>query len=298
MNILVTGAWNCTKEQIDWIEGQGHKVTFLQQEQDVLPIPYENVQGVICNGLFRYHPAEKFTNLRYVQLTSAGFDRVPMDYFRGKGIAVQNARDVYSIPMAEFAVCGVLQLYKQSRFFAENQAKGCWKKHRGLMELYGKAVCIIGCGSVGTECAKRFGAFGCRIIGVDTHPAENRNYEFMVPPEQLEEILAEADVIVLTLPLTEENRHLMDEKRLSCLKPGAVLVNIARGAIVDTEALTKWLQEERGAAVLDVFEEEPLSADSSLWNMKNVILTPHNSFVGEGNGERLYRVIMKNLASI
>lgn len=298
MNILVTGAWNCTKEQIDLIEDLGHKVTFLQQEQDALPIPYENVQGVICNGLFLYHPAEKFTNLRYVQLTSTGFDRVPMDFFYRKGIAVQNARDVYSIPMAEFAVCGVLQLYKQSRFFAGNQAKGCWTKHRGLKELYGKTVCIIGCGSVGTECAKRFGAFGCRILGVDANPGENGNYAYMAAPEQLEEILTEADVIVLTLPLTEESRHLMDEKRLSCLKQGAVLVNIARGAIVDTEALTKWLQEERGAAVLDVFEEEPLSADSPLWHMENAILTPHNSFIGEGNGERLFRVIMKNIASI
>lgn len=295
MNILVTGAWNCTKEQIDWIEGQGHKVTFLQQEQDVLTIPYEAVEGVICNGLFLYHPAEKFTNLRYVQLTSAGFDRVPMDFFLGKGIAVQNARDVYSIPMAEFAVCGVLQLYKQSRFFAENQAKGFWKKHRGLMELYGKTVCIIGCGSVGTECAKRFGAFGCRIVGADIHPREDASYGNMLHLDKLEQLLTEADVIVLTLPLTEESRHLMDEKRLSCLKPGAVLVNIARGAIVDTEALTKWLQEKRGAAVLDVFEEEPLPEDSSLWHKENVILTPHNSFVGEGNGARLAEVIMSNL---
>ena len=295
MNILVTGAWNCTKEQIDWIAGRGHQVTFLQQEQDALPIPYEEVQGVICNGLFQYHPAEKFTNLRYIQLTSAGFDRVPMDFFLGKGISVQNARDVYSIPMAEFAVCGVLQLYKQSRFFTENQEKGCWKKRRGLMELYGKTVCVIGCGSVGTECAKRFGAFGCRIFGVDANPGENGNYAYMAAPEQLEEILPEADVIVLTLPLTEESRHLINEKRLAHLKPGAVLVNISRGSVVDTQALLRWLQAERGAAVLDVFEEEPLSAASPLWYMENVILTPHNSFEGERNGERLAAVIMSNL---
>jgi len=95
--------------------------------------------------------------------------------------------------------------------------------------------------------------------------------------------------------LTEESRHFLNRERLSSMKTGAVLVNIARGAIVDTAALTDWLREGRGAAVLDVFEQEPLSEDSPLWDMENVVLTPHNSFVGEGNGDRLFDVIERNL---
>lgn len=298
MNLLITGAWNCTQEQLAEIADMGHRIFFLQQEQDLLPLPCEDVEGVICNGLFLHHPIEKFRNLRYIQLTSAGFDRVPMDYIKEKKIEIHNARGVYSIPMAEFAVGGVLQLYKQSRFFAENQKNSSWQKHRGLMELYGKTVCIIGCGSVGTECAKRFAAFGSRVIGVASHPREDHHYRKMVPLEELEQVLAAADITVLSLPLTEESRKLINRQRLAVMKAGAILVNIARGPVVDTEALEEWLQAKRGAAVLDVFEEEPLSADSALWQMENVILTPHNSFVGDGNGERLYQLIQKNLAAI
>ena len=298
MNLLITGAWNCDRAQLDEIAQLGHKVIFLQNEKDPLPVPYEQVEGIICNGLFLYHPLQKFTNLRYIQLTSAGFDRIPMDVVYERNIEIHNARGVYSIPMAEFAVSGVLQLYKQNRFFADSQKRQIWQKHRGLMELFGKTVCIIGCGSVGTECAKRFQAFGCRIIGVDRYPREDNHYENIVSLENLEEALTGADVVVLALPLTEESRHLINAERLTCMKQGAILVNIARGAVVDTQALTLWLREKRGAAVLDVFEEEPLPEDSPLWGLDNVCITPHNSFMGEGNSVRLFHVIMKNLVSI
>ena len=298
MNLLITGAWRCTQEQLNTVAQLGHNVFFLQNEKDELPLPYESVEGVVCNGLFLHHSIEKFVNLRYIQLTSAGFDRVPMEYIKTHGIAIHNARGVYSIPMAEFALSGVLQLYKQGLFFAENQKQHKWEKHRGLLELYGKNVCIVGCGSVGTECAKRFAAFGCHVTGVDLFPREDAHYETMLPLDHLDEMLAEADVLVLTLPLTKESHHLIDKARLSKLKNGVVLVNIARGAIVDTEALVAWLNEKRGSAVLDVFEEEPLHADSLLWKMENVIVTPHNSFVGDRNADRLEEVIFSNLVMV
>ena len=298
MNLLITGAWHCTQEQLERLADLGHRIFFLQNETDPLPIPYEWVEGVICNGLFLHHPVERFGNLRYVQLTSAGFDRVPMDYINTNGIALYNARGVYSIPMAEFAVCGVLQLYKQSRFFTENQKNREWKKHRGLLELHGKTVCILGCGSVGTECAKRFGAFGCRVIGVDSLPKEHCCYNEMVSADRLDEMLAVADIVILTLPLTDMSRGLFNSQRLAGMKQGTVLVNLARGAIVDTAALIRWLKTGQGAAVLDVFEEEPLPAGSLLWQMENVIITPHNSFVGDGNAARLFDVIRSNLGKV
>ena len=267
----------------------------MQNEKDALPCAYDEVEGVICNGLFLSHPIEKFTSLRYIQLTSAGFDRVPMDYVQNHGIEIHNARGVYSIPMAEFALSGVLQLYKQSRFFYDNQNNHVWEKHRGLLELYGKTVCIVGCGSVGTECAKRFGAFGCHVLGVDLYPREDSAYAKMYSLSHLENCLPQADVVVLTLPLTKETKNMMNEARFACMKEGSVLVNIARGQVVDEQALIKALDEKLFGAVLDVFEEEPLSADNPLWQKENVIVTPHNSFVGDGNGDRLYRVIVENL---
>ena len=267
----------------------------MQNEKDELPCLYEEVEGVICNGLFLYHSIEKFTSLRYIQLTSAGFDRVPMDYVQTYGIAIHNARGVYSIPMAEFAISGVLQLYKQSKFFYDNQKKSVWEKHRGVLELYGKTVCIVGCGNVGTECAKRFNAFGCKVLGVDLYPREDIAYEKMYTLENLDEALSQADVVVLTLPLTEETRYMMNEQRFGKMKDKSVFVNIARGAVVVEQALLNVLDNKLLGAVLDVFEEEPLLPNNPLWQKENAIITPHNSFIGDGNLERLNQVILNNL---
>ena len=263
MNLLVTGAWQGAKDGIEQLKTLGH-------------------------------PIERFTHLKYIQLTSAGFDRVDMQYVKKHNIEIHNARGVYSIPMAEFAIFGVLELYKQGKFFQQNQAEKRWEKQRNLSELFGKQVCIAGCGNVGTECAKRFSAFGCRITGVDLYPREDENYGKMVGIENLSDVLSKSDIVILTLPLTKETRHLMNEEKFSQMKDGAILVNIARGAVVDTEALMREMPR-LGGAVLDVFEEEPLREDSPLWEMENVIVTPHNSFVGDGNARRLAGVIYENI---
>lgn len=295
MNLLITGAFRCTQQQLDTIARLGHQVVFMQQESDSLPVDPAWVEGTVCNGLFLHHDISKFENLRFIQLTSAGFDRVPMEEVNRRGIKICNARGVYGIPMAEFAVAGVLQLYKQSRFFTENQKSHGWNKHRGLLELWGKQVAIVGCGNIGQECAKRFAAFDCRVVGVDIFEAELPNISKMYHISKLQEVLPHSDVVVLTLPLTEETKHLFGESAFAAMKKGAILVNIARGGVVDTKALIQALQDHLGGAVLDVFEEEPLSPDSPLWDMEQVLLTPHNSFVGDHNSQRLESVILSNL---
>lgn len=294
MKTIITGALGATQADLDSLRRLGIEVTLHPDEHQPVEHP-EQYEAAICNSLFWYQDISAFTRLKYIQLTSAGLDRAPLDYIREHGIALHNARGVYSIPMAEFAVCGVLQLCKQSRFFSENQKQHRWEKHRGLLELTGKTVCIIGCGSVGNACADRFAAFGCKVIGVNRSPKKDRRYETVYPIPHLHNALALADVTVLTLPLTEETRHLMDRDALAAMKPGAILVNLARGAIVDTPALLDALNGHLGGAVLDVFEEEPLPGDSPLWDMEHVILTPHNSFVGEGNHGRMMGVVLGNL---
>lgn len=296
MNLLITGAWQEAKKKINEIENIGHRVVFMQYEKDELPCDYEWVEGVICNGLFLYHPIEKFINLKYIQLTSAGYDRVPMEYINEHNININNARGVYSIPMAEFAIAGVLQLYKHMDRFAENQKDALWNKERNLSELFGKTVCIVGCGNVGTECAKRFKAFGCKVVGVDIVTREDKNYGKIELIDNIDEVLVYSDIVVLTLPLTEHTFHIINKDRFEKMKKESVLVNIARGAVVDSTALIEALDNKKlGGAVLDVFEEEPLDEKNRLWSMKNVIVTPHNSFVGDGNGERLSNVIIDSL---
>lgn len=295
MKLLITGAWSATAAQLNALRQKGHDLILMQNEADTLPAKANEVQGIICNGLFLHHSLDAFPQLRYIQLTSAGYDRVPMDEVAQRGIRICNARGVYSVPMAEFALCGVLQLYKQSAFFLENQRQHHWEKHRRVLELAGQTVCVIGCGSVGQACARVFAALGCRLLGLDPFPCNDPAFEQVSKLDCAAEILAQADVVILTLPLTEQTRYFFDAAHFALLKPGAVLVNIARGAVVDTEALIQALGGSLGGAVLDVFEEEPLGADSPLWGMSNVVLTPHNSFVSNRNADRLAEIIMCNL---
>lgn len=298
MELLVTGAWQDAENHIAELEERGHRVYFLQYEKDELPCSPDQIEGVICNGLFLYHAISEFTRLRYIQLTSAGYDRVPMDYIREHNIEIHNARGVYSIPMAEYAIAGVLSLYKKLDVFRENQKQHKWEKQRDLLELYGKTVSIFGCGSVGCECAKRFAAFGARVIGVDIVPDSKSEYGFedVLPLREAMELIGQSDIIVSTLPLTKATYHFWDENRFSKMKKGAVFLNISRGATVDIKALIAALNNKRAAgAVLDVFEEEPLEEKSEIWDLRNVLLSPHNCFVGDFNQERLWNVIKQNI---
>lgn len=294
MNILITGAWQEAKEYIGIIEKKGHQVLFLQFEKDALPCKYEWVEGIIGNGIFLVHPIDRFKNLKYIQLTSAGYDRVPMEYVKEHGITINNARGVYSAPMAEYAVAGVLSLYKKQRFFSEKQKEHIWEKRRDLKELGGQKVCILGCGSVGAECAKRFQAFGCTVWGIDSTVRVHKDFFYIYSLDRVKEVLSKSDIIIITLPLTDETYHMFNKELFDAMKTGAVVVNIARGAVVDMDELVVALKDKLDGAVLDVFEEEPLG-DSPLWDMENVVITPHNSFVGNGNNRRMSDVIINNL---
>ena len=293
MNVLVTGAFQLNSGELAALEAAGHKVFTHSDERTPVEQP-EHYEAVVCNGLFLHNPIERFTNLRLIQLTSAGLDRVPLDYIRNHGIELHNAAGVYSVPMAEFAVCGILQLYKQSRFFAANQAQHKWEKHRNLLELSGKRVCILGCSDVGREIAKRLKAFGCRITGVNRTVRVLLDFDELLPLDKLPDAAAACDILVCCIALTPETRGIVSKEIFGRLHDGAIFVNVARGALADEAALTKWLQSG-GRAVLDVFEEEPLPESSPLWDMENVILTPHNSFGGAGNRTRLWETISKSL---
>ena len=293
MNVLVTGAFQLNSEELAALEAAGHRVFVHPDERTPVEQP-ERYEAVVCNGLFLYNPIERFTNLRLIQLTSAGLDRVPLDYIRNHGIELHNAAGVYSVPMAEFAVCGILQLYKQSRFFAENQTQHKWEKHRGLLELSDKRVCILGCGDVGREIAKRLKAFACRITGVNRTVRALPDFDEVLPLDKLPDAAAVCDILICCIALTPETRGIVSEEIFGRLHDGAIFVNVARGALADDATLTKWLQNG-GRAVLDVFEEEPLPESSPLWDMENAVLTPHNSFVGEGNRARLWETIKESL---
>ncbi len=299
MKLLLTGAVNYTEEQLNTLRTSGFDITFVQNELEPLGIDCSQFDAVVCNNLFKENPPEKFTNLKAVQLTSAGFDRAPVGYFASKGISLFNAKGVYSIPMAEWVILKILEIYKHSADFYTQQKKKEWIKHRELPELNGKTALVVGAGSVGIECAKRLKAFGVHTMGADIYNCAGEYIDDFVPMDSLKEALPQADITILTLPLTDSTKGLFSEKLLSLMKDQSILVNVSRGAVIDEAALCDAVASGKFMGVaLDVFEEEPLSTQSPLWNMKGVIITPHNSFVSSGNNQRLFRLILSNLSSV
>lgn len=296
MRILLTGAFNYCKEQFQKIEELGLEFFFLQQEKDELPIQASEIDAVVCNGIFLYHKLEDFSSLKYVQLTSAGFDRVPLDEIKKRGIIINNARGVYSIPMAEWALARILERYKHLASFCLNQKKSVWEKNRNLREINGTSAAIVGAGNIGQEVAKRLSAFGAHITGYDVFLGDRQYFEEVHHVDVLWSEIQKYDIVVLTAPLTDETKHMISGNILESMKKDAILVNIARGGLVDTSALIDVLSKRTDIyAALDVFEEEPLSVSSALWSMENVVVSPHNSFVSNGNNERMFSVIYNNL---
>ena len=293
---LITGASHFTPEQIEKLCNLGGRIIYMQNESEELPVPPNEVEIVVCNGLFLHYDISLFTALKLIQLTSAGLDRVPLDYIREKGINLFNARGVYSIPMAEWAMGRILEHYKHFNRFNQNQQKSVWVKDRGLREINGTKAAIIGAGNIGQEVAKRLSAFGADITGYDVFHGDRPYFESVHHVDALLPEVHEYDIVVLTVPLTNETRNMISKPMLEAMKQDAMLVNIARGGLIDTDALIEVLNDRVDLfAALDVFEDEPLVSESPLWSMPNVAVSPHNSFVSNGNNERMFSVIYNNL---
>lgn len=294
--ILLTGAFPYSEQQIQAIESAGCQAVFMQNETDELPDKSAEAEMVVCNGLFLKHDIGQFVNLKYIQLTSAGLDRVPLEAIKERGIRLYNARGVYSIPMAEWTMMQVLNCYKQTEFFADRQLSSIWEKNRSLREVNGITVGIVGAGNVGCEVAQRFTAFGAHCVGYDVFVSERPVFERVEHISALGSQIGTLDVLILTAPYTPETHHMIDKELILAMKRDAVLVNIARGGLINESEMIEALKERRDIhASLDVFEVEPIVSECPLWKMDNVTVTPHNSFVSDRNNQRLFNLILKNI---
>lgn len=297
MRMLMAHAQGFTQEMFDAFASIGMEPVFLPgPEAQTYDINFSDIDAVFCYRFFCYNEISRFTSLKYIHTTSSGIDHMPLDYIHSHGIILNNARGVYSEPMAEFALGAVLQFYKCTNQLRIQQKLHEWKMLETTRELSGRTVTIVGAGSVGTECAKRFSAMGCRCIGLCRHPDSGAPYyEIQMHIEKIDDILPQTDILLLTLPLTDETRGIIDFRRLCLIKHGAVLVNIARGPVADSSAVVQALKDGTlSGALLDVFDAEPLPADSPLWDVDNLIITPHSSFIAEHNPQRMFELVYKD----
>lgn len=236
--------------------------------------------------------------LRLLQMTGAGLDMLLPAPDLPAEVRVANARGIHGDHMSEFALAAMLAFEKRIPDWLEDQRKREWS-YRGLSLLRGKTCAVLGLGAIGHAVARAAAALGMRVIGTRRSAPSERpieGVEAVHPFQETDLVLGLADYIVLTLPLTDETRGLLGRRRLDLLRPEAVLVNLARGGIVDEQALAEKLErgELRGAA-LDVFETEPLPAESPLWTAPRTILSPHVSGWFPEYAERVIALFVDNL---
>lgn len=237
-------------------------------------------------------------NLRWIQLTSAGVDRAARSGLLESDITVTSASGLHATPIGEYVLCVMLMFCKGASRFIRAQERREWARYMP-QELHGKTVGIVGLGRIGSEVARLAKAFGCRVLATRRSAAARTKDELadeLLPPSDLPALLAQSDFVVLAVPLTQETRHLIGEAELRAMKSTGVLINIARGAVVDEAALVRALKEGWIAgAALDVFEQEPLPAESELWGLENVVLSPHISGGTEIYNRRAVAIFCENL---
>ncbi len=246
-----------------------------------------------------FRRAMQFTErpeFKWFHASSAGIDYWVFDQIIERGHTLTHSPGLHAPPIAEWVVGYMLHHVKRMRAHADSQTKHAWLR-TGSDELGGKTLGIVGYGGIGAEAARLLQPFGVRVIATKRTPVEAPHLDELFPPDRLHDLLAQSDFVLLALPLTDESRALIGAPELGAMKPEAVLINVARGAIIDEPALIDALQSGTiAAAVLDVAAKEPLPDDSPLWDLPNCVITPHDSGSSPRSFERTTEHFLKNLA--
>jgi phosphoglycerate dehydrogenase-like enzyme len=253
------------------IDNEG-QITGDVEGVEIVMLPWA-LSSVVIEAVLR--PA----SLRWVHTVTAGIDHVLAALPEERDVLITNAAGVFDVPIAETVLAYILLFAKRMPEFLAQQREREWRLLR-LQEVAGATVGILGMGGIGTEVARRCKALGMRVMAMRRHPDKGSPFvDEMVGPERLTELLGAAQYVVIALPATRETRGLLGPAELANMRPDGVLINVARGAIVDERALCNVLSAGHiGGAALDVFLEEPLPDTSPLWHLSNVIITPHNSW--------------------
>lgn len=238
--------------------------------------------------------------LKWLHVFNAGVDHPVFTEMLQRGVRLSTSAGSTAVPIAQTAITGLLMLARNVPRWLRGQQEHRWDPMRPPdfpRDLVGQTVLIYGLGSIGREIARLARVLGLRVIGIRRSPQQAGDpVDELHPPQQLAALLPRADWLVLAAPLTADTRGLIDAAMLARLPAGAHVINVARGEIIDETALVAALRDGRlGGAYLDVFGKEPLAAESPLWTLPNVLLSPHNSAAAQGNDDRVYGMFLANL---
>jgi D-2-hydroxyacid dehydrogenase (NADP+) len=235
------------------------------------------------------------TALRFVHVSGAGINHLaPWD---AEKVSVCNVAGIQDEGMAQFALGRLIAINANFFTYHDQQKEHVWKVHDALNSA-GGTLTVVGLGHIGRACARLAKAMGMTVFGVRARPEPCEGVTAVVPPEEMHEVLAQSDYVIVVTPLTEKTRGLIDADAIAAMKPGVILHNMARGHVLDETALMAALKSGHvRAASLDVFAEEPLPANSPLWDMENVYITPHmgGMITWEDYDRRSTEIFLENL---
>jgi phosphoglycerate dehydrogenase-like enzyme len=296
--------WSLTPEGADRLRAatpEGWRLHIVKSptssDGDGPPRPSDEVMEVIRDAEVYFGfgiPRDLFIEakkLRWVHSAAAGVGTALHEEMRASDVILTNSAGIHAIPIAEYAVAGILHFLRGFDVALAQQREAKWDKaffvaeDAPLREMDTVRALIIGTGGLGGETGKRLAALGARVTGVRRRVelGPPPGFDRVIPLSEIEVALADHDVIVLAAPLTEDTAGLLTARRLDLLPRSAIVVNVARGALIDEVALVARLESGRlRGAVLDVFREEPLASTSPLWHLRQILLTPHISPVSPG----------------
>lgn len=237
----------------------------------------------------------RMPGLRYICAMSAGTDRIDTLKALRDDVRITSGRGIHGPQMSELAFLSMIALSREFPRMQKNQQRHVWERWPQKL-IWGKTAVLVGIGPIAEDLAKRCAAFGLRVIGVSDARSEAPHFDTMLPRSRLNDAAAQADFLIVLVPLSPQTRHMINVEVLAAMKPTGVLINLARGPVVDEQALTRALIDKRiGGAALDVFETEPLPADSPLWDMPNVIITPRIGGMSDVYTQQVMPLVLHNL---
>lgn len=250
--------------------------------------------AIMMPGFAKPEILDQMPKLKLIKLLTAGYDGVDLKMILSRNIKIAYAKDVFSIQIAEDVIAKILFFNRKLNIYDKQMKSHHWSFVSIEHEIHGSTIGIIGAGSIGDEVAKRIKAFETYIIGYRRTKLHGTHYDEMVyDTSGLQSLIQRSDYIILTIPLTKDTFHLINSKTIALMKPNAVIINVARGPIIDQDALIDALNnlKIRGAA-LDVTTPEPLPESHPLWTAKNIWITPHQASASPKMHERLMEEVI------
>ena len=308
MNVLISiqqhvTQWQIPAEGVDALRRRFPHIRFVHATTEEQRIAGLADCDIAYTWILQQPELEQAPKLKWVHTSAVAVETLCLPELFSRGIAVSNTRGVQAVPIAEHVMAVTLALAKQIPFVIENQQQARWAQNEFMGArlpwlLKGRTLGLVGVGTIGSEIARRAEAFGTRVIALRRRPAYGTigHVDRVYGPNELYAFLGQCHVLVICAPLTPETLSLIGAAQLAQLPKGAIVVNVGRARIIDTDALIDALESGHlGGASLDVFPQEPLPPEHRLWKTPNVILTPHTSGFRQGHWEEVVGLFGDNL---